>query len=400
MTYLKLSIPKINESIDQYKEHKKHVLEDVSLVYNSMGYVDSCWNDSNSINFINKLKMDKYQVNEYFNYLDTLYSEIMLFKNNIDDIYHKFGYKRNSIEIKFDDSNIANIKQYLNDSVALIDNSLNQINISLFPQEFESLNLVYTLRSELKKMKAIIKSLIDDIDYVDKNIKDEISDSKYRLNKKINHNYRFKTVEYNWKTTIGKFNAYNEPNIEQKYNTVGTNNIKSEINSKIENFKNANVVYNVPNTNVKEESRHDVNLSKHDNIYSGQDNSFKYEDSIQMDKFNDNVKVVYAAPNSSVEQKQYDFNRFKADTKYDTNADTVNLNTTNMSDITHSDNYEFSENTINLSSKEDINLNTAEQYEASTQSASINNNETMNFNIGNMDYTINSNNVNINTNLK
>ena len=44
MTYFKLDIPKVNESISNYNEIKNQCLEDINLVYNGLGYTDSAWN--------------------------------------------------------------------------------------------------------------------------------------------------------------------------------------------------------------------------------------------------------------------------------------------------------------------------------------------------------------------
>ena len=398
MTYFKLSIPKLNESIDQYRNQKKHVLEDVSFVYKSLGYVDSSWNDSNSASFVNKLKQDKYQLSEYFSYLDTLYSEIGLFKNGIEDICHKYGYKRNNLELKFDDTEITDIKKYLTDSISLLNDSLNRINVYSFPQDFESINVVYTLRSELKNMKTVIKTLSDNITLMDKSIRNELNDSRYRLNKKINHNYKFTTIEYNWKTRVDKLKSYSLSDISQDY-VMGTNSVNLGISDKVGDLQKQNLIYNSAESNVKDLNKESTNLSGPSNNYMGSDNSFEYETKLKMDDFNSSVNKTYTTSSDSVEKSQYNFNAFDGNVKYSANDETLNIKSSNVDNIKNSRDYKVSDNTINYTGEEKINFNNVEEYNSASNSVNLNNNANINFNVGNTDYSINNKNVNINTNL-
>ena len=70
MSYFKLDIPKLDDAISSYKFNKKNYLEDVNIVYSNLGYTESAWNDPNAYTFIERIKSDKYKLNNYFNYLD------------------------------------------------------------------------------------------------------------------------------------------------------------------------------------------------------------------------------------------------------------------------------------------------------------------------------------------
>ena len=160
MTYFKLSIPKLNDAISSYKNAKKECLDDIGMAYKCLAYTGSAWDDSNALYFIEKNKKDKYKITEQFEYLDNLYNEINQFKKNIDNICHKYGYKNNSVSLKFDDSDINLCKKYLNNAISYLNICLNNINISDFESDFKYLNLVYTLRTEIKNIKASINNLI------------------------------------------------------------------------------------------------------------------------------------------------------------------------------------------------------------------------------------------------
>ena len=114
MSNLKLNIKELNESIEGYKNNKENILEDINGVYESLKNVDAGWNDANTVPFINVLKNDKYNIENYFKDMDILYFKIEEFKNQIDNLCVKEGYKKNTSKLKINEEKINLIINKLN----------------------------------------------------------------------------------------------------------------------------------------------------------------------------------------------------------------------------------------------------------------------------------------------
>ena len=244
MTYFKLDIPKVNESISRYKETKKICLDDINIVYRGLGYTESAWNDPNAYTFIEKTKRDKYKLNEYFNYLDNLYNEINQFKLNIDSLCSKQGYRTNTVLLKFDDNDIEICKRSLNKVINYLNDSLNRIDINDFEITFEYRNLVYNLRNEIKVIKNSINQLIQDISSFVNSINNEIDDSKFRLKRISRYNFDLKVTDYKWKVTNIDTKMINVNNIEN-YSNVSNQKIQNDISG-----DNYNLSKNIANYNA------------------------------------------------------------------------------------------------------------------------------------------------------
>lgn len=280
MTYFKLDIPKVNESISAYRENKKNCLDDINTVYSNLGYTESAWNDSNAYNFIEKVKKDKYNLIEYFNYLDRLYEEISQFKSNVNDICKKQDSINNLKILKFDDSEIETCKKYLNDSITLLNDSLNRINISSFDSNFEYIGLLYDLRSEIRIVRNSVKELIENINNFVSSINNEIYDSKYRLKRIGNFDFNLKTADYNWKVVnlnnkkvvnkeVQKHTQVNGANINLKQDSNNIS-VNKEINTYNVNAKNIDLEETEKikdmNTELFYSSRDKVDINLKDNI--------------------------------------------------------------------------------------------------------------------------------------
>lgn len=204
MTYFKLNIKNINESISNYKKLKKSCLEDINLVYRGLRNTDSGWNDVNSRAFVEKTKTDGYELMEYFDYLDSLFNEINRFKSNIDDICYKQGYNKNSINFKFDNSELNTCKTYLNNSIYLLNECLNSVNAYEFSSDFSYKYLIYDLRTEINNIKKSINTMINDITNFNRLIENEINDSKARMKKIGNYDFDLTPIKYTYK--VGELN--------------------------------------------------------------------------------------------------------------------------------------------------------------------------------------------------
>ncbi len=385
MTYFKLDIPKVNESISRYKEIKSNCLEDIDLVYRGLGYTESGWNDPNAYTFIEKTKRDKYKIKEYFSYLDNLYNEINQFKTNIDDICNKQGYKRNTLTLKFDDSDIDMCKKYLDNAIILLNNSLNKINISDFKLDFEYLNLVYNLRSEIKSINKSVTDLLDNISSFTNSINNEIYNSKYRLKRIANFDFNLKTSDYKWKVADIDTNAIKKVNNEIYFEVKGTqieNKIKdSELNRPVTS-------YNPSQTEINIEKAENVKgLNNNLNSTLANQKDIEFEDSKQVQGLNNNLNGALT------NQTEIQFEEEKA---------IQGLNNNLNSTIANQNEIEFEEEKTIQGLNENLNsvttTNSAVTFETQKVNDLNNNIESVKTNNTNINYNI-GNAVNVSNNI-
>lgn len=303
MTYFKLDIPKLNESISSYKTTKNDCLEDLGIVYSGLGYTESAWNDPNVYTFIEKIKRDKYKVSEYFNYLDRLYNEINQFKTNIDLICNRHGYRRNSIALKFDDSDIDNCKRYLDIAITYLNDSLNRININDFGVDFEYISLVYNLRSEIKIVRDSIKELKQQINDFVNSINNEIYDSKFRLKRIGKFDFNLKTTEYRWKVTDIDTKTIDKGNY-QEYSNIKLN----KINNEIKNYEMSGIPssYNFNNNQINMEEVDKVNgLNDNLNTTIANENDINLNKLENVEGLNSNLNQMHSNKNNiNLEEKE------------------------------------------------------------------------------------------------
>ena len=296
MTYFKLNIPKVNESITRYKDTKNNCLEDIGIVYRGLGYTESAWNDPNAYTFIEKTKRDKYKINEYLGYLDSLYNEINQFKLNIDDLCSKHGYRRNSVTLKFDDSDIDACKRYLNNAITLLNDSLNKINISAFKPDFEYINLLYNLRSEIKSIRNSTNQLIQDINNFTNSVNNEIYNSKFRLKRIGNFDLNLKPSDYNWKVVEFAENTIDKGQYES-YSGVSLNKIDN--NTQDSKLSNTIPSYNSTITNITtEEVQRVAGLNNNLNNTSANQNDIVLDETKKVEGLNNNLNTTYSNQNS------------------------------------------------------------------------------------------------------
>ena len=322
MTYFKLDIPKINECISIYNDVKNNCLEDIGTVYNGLGYTESAWNDQNAYIFIEKTKSDKYKVNEYFEYLNSLYDEINQFKTDVDNICSKQGYRRNTVTLKFDDSDIDEVKKYLDNAKYYLNDSLNRISFSDFGIDLECIKLVYNLRNEIKSVKNSINEIIEDINSFVSSINDEIADSKFRLKRISNYDFGLKTIEYKWNITdfdVKKVNTIDLETFSSIPQASISNNIKqvnlsqntysnvsvNEINIKeTELIKGINNNLSVTNGQVKDielkENENIQDLNKNLNANVASQNDINFDETELIKGINNNLDIV-ATANANIE---------------------------------------------------------------------------------------------------
>lgn len=200
MTYFKIDMPNLKQATKDYKTYKEEYLEDVGYVYSNLGYVESAWNDQNAYAFIDRVKKDKNKIKNYFIYLDNLYEEIKQFRSNLNDIFEQYGHKRNTVVLKFDDSELDDCIKYLNKAISLFDSCLENIKIEYFNTDFEYIELVENLIEEIKKYKTITSNIIKNINSLSESLNNEIDNSKFRMKRIEEFNFNLKNVDYTWKT--------------------------------------------------------------------------------------------------------------------------------------------------------------------------------------------------------
>ena len=352
MTYFKFDIPKINENISMYKDIKQNCIEDVNLVYRVLGYTESAWNDPSAYAFIEKVKRDKYKLNEYFNYLDRLHGEISQFKENIDNICSKYGYRRNSITLKFDDSELESCKKYLNDAITLLNDCLNKI----YPYSYYKygcVNSVYTLQEEIKLMKKNINTILKSITDITKSINNEIEDSKFRLKRISGFEYGLKTTDYNWKSV--DLNAKKDTvdvTSMMNYSGIGIGNAKiEEVSNETVNLENKHTIYssNIKSNELKNvEQEHSINEVTPHSIKTKRDDEVDLDD-VKKVKLNDYTNINPKVQNEIVFEP----------------SDNLTLHTTTF-------NYNNKDNKIVF---ENLNNDSNLKYVGSVQKNSSNNND-------------------------
>lgn len=311
MTYFKLDIPRLNDLVIKYKNSRKNCVEDLDYIYKGFGYLDSAWNDSNSFIFRDKIRKDRCFLNDYFDYLEEISNEINRFKSNIVNICYENGYKSKSIVIKFDDSEIANCKKYLNNSIEILNDCLNKINVNAFDLNFEYIDLIYELRKEIKAIKSYINKLNSDISSFVCSINREIEDSRIRINKISKPSFKLKPLDYRWKTTninakklsLKKIKQYStraistinykaqDLNIDFQDNISNSNvSIDLKKTNKVSGLNNNvnNVIYNSNDINLKENNKIE---GLHDNVtdISGRNNNIDLENSKRIENLNNNI---------------------------------------------------------------------------------------------------------------
>lgn len=376
MTYFKLDIPKVNESVSSYKTKKNNCFEDINLVYNGLGYTESAWNDQNAYSFIEKVKKDRYNLNEFFVYLDNLYEEINTFKNNIDDICAKQGYRRNTIIFKFDDSSISLCKEYLNNAVTYLNYALNRIDINDFPDDFEYTNKLYDLRSEIKSIRNSIKNLINDIDKFVSQVNNEIYDSKNRLKRLGTSNFNLKVTDYKWGIT--DLNAKVNVNKSiQTYNQV--NNVKTNFKVNNEDLELNETFFDLNMTKVDLKDQDSINkLNNSLNTYSTIQSDIELEENKNIKGLANNTNDYFSVQNNINLEKER---------KVEGLVNKVNNYAGNQTDINLEKNKELNgltNNTTNYSSiQSNINLDEQRKVEGLTANVDVNTTNTTNIGLNN-----------------
>lgn len=322
MTYFKLNIPRVNENIFNYRKYKSNTLDDLEFTYNLMSNADSAWNDSNAYDFIEQIKKDKYNINEYFDFLDGLYDEIDAFKNFIGNLCSKYGYSKNSSELKFDDSNIENCKKNINNIIYYLNLAYNNLSPYKFIGKFDSLWIIYDLRNEIQRMKLILQTILNNINNFSRSINDELVESKSRVKKKNSFNFNIKPIEYTWSVK----------DINIKFNNV-------ELDS----------IMNATGSTVKTSS---TNVGKQ-NVYSNyaQSSTIEKQEIDEIKGITDTSKI---AQSSTIEKQETDEIKGITDTsKIAQSREIKKIETVGISDLTNGINKDNEKNSI----IQDFNIN-------------------------------------------
>ena len=274
MTYLKLSIDKINNNISNYKKAKENFINDTNSMYESLGYIDSAWNDSNSQLFKDKLKSDKSKLYDYFLYLDKLYSEQETFVRKITEICSKNGYRNSALSFKFDDSEISNCMSKLDNAINILDDCLNELTFGLFDLNMGCLVFITVTKNSIKNLKQRISNLKNSIKSITNSVNNELLESRNRMRKIEKYNFDIKQIEFN-SAMIDLNIVDSELHLSDVYNP-------KNIDNRIKSFKTQNQIhtlnaYNTPTNeiNLNKISQSD-NLSENVDQYATRKNEINY----------------------------------------------------------------------------------------------------------------------------
>ena len=199
MTSFKLNIGLLDENIANYKEQKNKCILDIETVYRSLENTDSGWNDANTAVFMKIVREDKDKIDDYFKGLDLLYKQIEKMKIEFENLLFKYGYNKKGT-LKFNDENYSLCIKALNSALEYLDRALYYVNCCNFKLGIAMSDKVYVLRSEIKKIRIEITSIIEQIKSFRNAILKILNDNKHGISKVGTVNLDIKPIVYNFNT--------------------------------------------------------------------------------------------------------------------------------------------------------------------------------------------------------
>jgi len=273
----------------------------------------------------------------------------------------------------------------MDDAINYLNDSLNKININDFGLDFEYIELVYSLRSEIRLVRNCINELKQDINDFVNSVNNEIYDSKYRLKRVGNFDFNLKTIEYKWKISDLDTRTINKINQEIYFDVRGTKIENKVQDSKLSNIEPSHNV-NINEFNMKEVDKvNGLNNNLSYTLVNKKDIELKESQTIQ--GLNNNLNSNFANQNDIILEE------FKTVSGLNENLNLVstkeisvkNENINNIEGL----NNNLNSNSVNQNkmSFESININSLDD---NITSAKTNNNS--------IDYNIN-NNINVSDNI-
>lgn len=328
MTYFKFNIDKVNNAQESFNKAKTSLVTESNSIFSGMQNADSAWNDYNSAIFVEKVKKDKAEFNNYIDYLNDLFKKTVDFKNNIEKVCNKYGYRNLTGEIYFDDSELGTIYTNLDDCINLINSSINYLNPYNFPSDFTNITYVRQVIYNLKGIKESLTNLKDSIKSIAKAFNDEIINSNKEIKKLSGKKLKLNKSSYTWTTrnidtkALGNIDTSYESNISTStISNLSTEEIspmqKNTINvaqSGTINYQNNNDA-TMSQNNINQASDISINDLKEKDLYMNYREQQIAEDKtmneLSYNGLNMNQKKTIEVDDKVLEIKQNDLNMSK-----------------------------------------------------------------------------------------
>lgn len=198
MSYFTINISKLNNSIEGYKNTRTDLNDDLSSIYESLKNTDAGWMDNNSVAFMNVLKNDKFDIDNYLSDMDRLYKQIESFKDDIDTIVNRYGFKKNTVTLKFDGTKIDRILSKLQGTLTYLNNTLYYVDLCNFDSSFSAYYRVKKLKTEIKSIRVLVNNVISEIKKFKKSIDTVILDHQVEFPRVVGFDLNIEPLEYIW----------------------------------------------------------------------------------------------------------------------------------------------------------------------------------------------------------
>lgn len=198
MNKFTINLKNLDKSIEEYKTTKKTLLEEVDSAYENLKNADSGWNDDNSIAFIERVKKDKFDINNYFEDIDKLYSELENLKEGFNNILSKYNYTSNSAKLKFDENKISSVLTKLSNVKNYLSNALYYINLCNFDDDFSQKRRVRQLINSIKNISSDVNTIYSRINKFRRDVNNLLIDSQHAFSMKNTVSLDIDLMEYNW----------------------------------------------------------------------------------------------------------------------------------------------------------------------------------------------------------
>lgn len=206
MSYFTINISKLNNSIESYKTTRSDLNDDLSSIYESLKNTDAGWMDNNSVAFMNVLKNDKFDIDNYLSDMDRLYKQIESFKDDIDTVCSRYGFKKNTVTLKFDGAKIDRILSKLQGVLTYLNNTLQYVEMCNFDSSFSAYYRVKKLKTEIKSIRGLVNNVISEIKKFKKSIDNVISEHQMEFPRVVGFDLNIEPLEYIW--------SLNSPDLE------------------------------------------------------------------------------------------------------------------------------------------------------------------------------------------
>jgi hypothetical protein len=197
MGYFILNTSTLADGINKYKNSKRKYKDDINSTYNMLKNVDGGWYSPQATVLVEKLKKDKYEIDNYLNKIESMYQELEFLKNSFDNLFASFGCKRGS-KLRYDDEYYWQVMRNLDNATGYLNNALSYVNSCNFHADFKAIHQVYVLRTEIVNLKTMITSIKNSLTVFKNKTNKIFADTREGLKPQKNTKLNVEKLNYNW----------------------------------------------------------------------------------------------------------------------------------------------------------------------------------------------------------